>query len=122
MSNNEWESTPILYNHIRGQVGMSILPFSNLPLHDAVLNRIELSWQEKLCRIHLAAFVEPGLSAVAHQLEFYGVTRFVLSHSESWGPSASILNGSEVDGVYQLQMQSGDNIEVKASGFSFVAL
>jgi hypothetical protein len=96
--------------------------FSDLTLPDAVLVAIEVLWSEKLCRIQLSAFVEHGQPATSHLLEFHGVTKLALSHNESWGPSQYILCSAEVNGIYQLQMQSGDNIEVEASGFSFNVL
>eukprot|EP00456_Euglypha_rotunda_P014288 TRINITY_DN14469_c0_g1_i1.p1 TRINITY_DN14469_c0_g1~~TRINITY_DN14469_c0_g1_i1.p1 ORF type:complete len:102 (-),score=18.05 TRINITY_DN14469_c0_g1_i1:120-425(-) len=101
---------------------MSLQDFVALPLHDAVLGTIEVVWQEKLIRMRLAAFVSVGQRATEHQLEFHGVSHVVLPHSEPWGPSSSVLAGSQAGSTYQLQMQSGDNIVITANGFSFVAL
>ena len=101
---------------------MLALSFSDLPLHDAALVTIEVLWSEKLCRVQLSAFVEHGQPATPHLLEFHGVTKLAISHNESWGPSQYILGSAEVNGIYQLKMQSGDDIEVEASGFSFSAL
>jgi hypothetical protein len=101
---------------------MSIQAFASLPLHDAILGQLEYLWQQKLCRIQVSAFTEAGKKARPHQLEFQGVTYVSLSHGEPWGPSISILGGTQIDGKYQLQMQSGDHIEVMANAFSFVAL
>ncbi len=101
---------------------MSTQAFSSLPLHDAVLSHIEYLWQQKLCRIQLSAFTEAGQNAKPHRLEFQGVTKVSFPHDESWGPSSSVFSNSLAEGKYQLQMQSGDLIEVVASAFSFVAL
>lgn len=101
---------------------MSTQAFATLPLHDAVLGQIEYLWKQKLCRIQLSAFSEAGKNAKPHQLEFRGVSNVSFSHDESWGPSSSVLSGSYTEGSYHLQMQSGDQIEVTASAFSFVAL
>jgi len=96
--------------------------FSTLPLHDAVLGSIELLWQQKICRFHMAVFSEPGKSAVPHALEFQGVTAVELPHHEPWGASSSVLSGACESGVYCIQMQSGDTIEVTACAFKLVAL
>ncbi|HEX4896542.1 MAG TPA: hypothetical protein VFV11_09465 [Solimonas sp.] len=101
---------------------MSLQDFVELPLHDALLSNIEVLWQEKLVRVRLSAFVISGHKAKPHQLEFHGVSHVSLPHSEPWGQSSSVLAGSQAGSTYQLQMQSGDNIEVTARGFSFVAV
>lgn len=93
-----------------------------LPLHDAVLYSVEYSWQQKLCRFNLSAFAEVGKNATLHLLEFEGVTFVALPHQESWGPSAFMHSASQANGVYKIQMQSGDIVEVAASGFTFSAL
>ena len=95
---------------------------NSLPLHDAVLRSVEYSWQQKNCRVSLSVFVDAGKDARPHTLEFHGVTSISLPHHESWGPSAFIHSASQGDGAYKIQMQSGDVLEVTASGFTFSAL
>jgi len=101
---------------------MSFQDFSSLPLHDAVLNSIEVLWEKKLCNFYIKAFTVSGQNAQPHRLEFHDVTNLLLPQAEPWGPSVFVMAGVNVDGGFQVQMQSGDNIEVKANGFAFVAL
>ncbi len=101
---------------------MSTEEFNSLPLHDAQLRSIELLWGEKLCRIHLAAFSQVGKEASPHVLEFHAVTALKVPHEDSWGPSSSVNSASHLSGTFQIEMQSGDTIEIAASGFRFVTL
>jgi hypothetical protein len=101
---------------------MSAQEFSSLPLHDALLWSVELLWEQKLCRLHLAAFAQKGEAASPHLLEFQQVTALKVPHEESWGPSSSVNSVSHSFGSFQVEMQSGDTIEITARGFTLVAL
>ncbi|MEO8047612.1 MAG: hypothetical protein ABI684_10025 [Nitrospirota bacterium] len=96
--------------------------FSSLPHHDAVLRSVEVLWKQKLCRFNLRAFVTCEAPATAHRLEFSGVTSLVMPHEEAWGPSSSVNSVSQTSGKFQVEMQSGDVIELVASHFTFIAL
>lgn len=98
------------------------LKLEALPLHDSVLLRTELLWSEGICRLHLQSFVVPGERATPHVLEFNGVTRLIVSRAEPWGPSEFVnaARGSGKDG-FEIEMQSGDLIEIIGSGFEFRA-
>lgn len=100
---------------------MSAPEFAELPLHDAVLGRVEMLWSEKLCRLHLLVFASPGEPAAPHILEFNGVTLATLPRKEPWGPSSSIM-ASKREGAYKIEMQSGDCLEVEACGFQLLRL
>lgn len=91
-----------------------------LPLHDAILRRVELAWAEKCCRVYLEASAVPGRPAAPHVLEFRGVSLLRVPHSEQWGPSTFInqARGSPLDG-FEIEMQSGDVIEIAGNGFAF---
>lgn len=80
----------------------------DLPLHDAILHRLELLWEQKVCRLHLAAFATAGQHATAHVLEFTGVAHIQAPHAEPWGPSVFINQawGSSREG-FKIEMQSG---------------
>ena len=96
--------------------------FDDLPLHDALLQSVEMLWEEKLCRLHLEAFIHKGQRALAHLLEFQAVTALDVPHHEPWGPSIFVNSVSTSLGWFEVKMQSGDIIRVAAEGFSFVAL
>ena|SRR5437868_13397383 len=95
---------------------------STLPLHDALLRSVTLAWERKVCQLDLLAFAQSGGSATPHVLEFCGVTSLVIPHNEPWGPSSSINSVSCSRGLFRIEMQSGDIIELAASHFTFAAL
>ena len=101
---------------------MSTQEFEALPLHDALLTSIEVLWVQRLCRLRLSVFAQAGTVAVPHLLEFHNVSLVTVPRNNPWGPSSSVNSSSHYAGVFQLQMQSGDNIEVVAGGFSIIAL
>jgi hypothetical protein len=83
-------------------------------LHDAVLERIELKWEEGLVTIELTR-VPGGVCTLTAS----GLREFTMSRRQEWGPSACV-NRAEVreDGengiVLEIEMQSGDTITVAA--------
>src|SRR5262245_55946103 len=91
---------------------LSTLPLDELDLHDTVLRWVELRWEEKTCHLHLRVKGAPRV------LRFMGVSRFRLSHEEPWGPSLCVnqARGSSLKG-FEIEMQSGDAIEIAARGF-----
>jgi hypothetical protein len=100
---------------------MSELEFSALPLHDATIKSIILLWEQKICRIDLLAFAIPGNDATAHALEFSGTSLLIAPRGDAWGPSSSVLSGTRTPNGFSLAMQSGDTIEVAATGYTFAA-
>jgi hypothetical protein len=101
---------------------MSTQEFISLPLHDALLYTIMLLWEQKICRFHLAVFTERDKWASPHLLEFHAVELFHAALIDPWGPSYSINTVSQSAGIFVIEMQSGDTIEVRAGGFTFTAL
>jgi hypothetical protein len=94
---------------------------ASLPLHDAVLQSVELLWRERLLRVRLTAFVQTGQAAEPRVLEFQDVSAFDTSRVDAWGPSEAVLSATSEGGVFRLQMQSGDVVTVKAGGYRFEA-
>lgn len=101
---------------------MTLQDFSSLPIHDAVLLSAEVLWEQKLCRFIVIPVITREAPATAYRLEFSGVTALVMPHEEAWGPSSSVNSVSHTSGKFQIEMQSGDVIELVASHFTFVAL
>jgi hypothetical protein len=96
--------------------------FTDLPLHDAILQTVALNWEQKTCSFELLVFSDPGKSAAPHVLEFFGVTHLVLPHTDAWGPSSSVNACSHEAGTFKVEMQSGDTIEVAARECSLAAV
>jgi len=61
------------------------MTFNSLPLYDAVLAAIYISWEAARCDLRLRPV---GLSS--HFLVFEGFTNIELPRRESWGPSSSV--------------------------------
>jgi hypothetical protein len=93
-----------------------------LPLHDALLESVEVLWKQQLCRLHLLAFTQRGKDSTPHVLEFHGVHLVTIPRQDSWGPSSHVNSAAYSSGTFRIEMQSGDIIEVAAIGFTFVAL
>jgi hypothetical protein len=59
-------------------------------------------------------------SATPHVLEFAGVTELLVPHRQPWGPSERVNSGAApAPGRFEIEMQSGDVIEIRAGGFTF---
>ncbi len=101
---------------------MNMESIEGLPLHDALLESVEVIWKQRLCRLHLFAFTQRGKDATPHVLEFQGVHLVTVPRQDSWGPSSYVNSATHSSETFRIEMQSGDIIEVAASGFTFVAL
>jgi hypothetical protein len=95
---------------------MSPLEFAQLPLHDAVLGDVCVSWRERKCVADLSAFVD-GLTKQAQQwcLTWTGVEEVVIPKREPWGASNQVNAAREEEGWFVLEMQSGDCIRIAAA-------
>lgn len=91
-----------------------------LNLHDAVLERIEIAWEEKLCKCFIRAWLE-GASGSAC-IEFFEVSDVSIPHGDPWGPSSSVLEADFAAGHCAITMQSGDVIRISAKGYRMVVL
>jgi hypothetical protein len=90
-----------------------------LPLHDAIVQEILISWPEKRVILKLEAFLDPSRNAVPCQLVFGGVTNAVVPHQAPWGES-SCINEARSDGaLYKIEMQTGDILQIEASVYAF---
>ena len=90
------------------------MKFSALPLHDATLSAIYVSWGAARCDIRLRPVGMPP-----HLLVFEGFKNIELPRREDWGPSSSVNSVSEHDGQFEIEMQSGDTIRVEARLWAF---
>ncbi|MDT5059335.1 MAG: hypothetical protein QOF66_7701 [Mycobacterium sp.] len=97
---------------------MSMEPVSDLAtvkLHDMSLTRITLEWKAGWCTFEIDGPVVPGASGA--RLRWTGVTALEIPRKFPWGPSISILEArGPIDSRYEIIVQSGDTIAVRASG------
>src|SRR4051812_10996331 len=93
--------------------------FDSLPLHDAVLYRVSLEWEQRVFSAEVAIFLDCSKPAVPASLSFNGVRSVRLTREEPWGPSV-FINRQYKTGptTYAIETQSGDVIEIDADGFS----
>ena len=99
-----------------------MLQFDALPLHDAVVEDIILIWGERTLNFNVLAFAESGKEASPYKLQFFGVSSFICLHQSSWGESSFVNQATELSGVYVIEMQSGDKIEIIADTFLFLSV
>lgn len=91
------------------------MTFDSLPLHDALLAFIFISWEAARCDLRLNPVGLPS-----HLLVFEGFTNIELGRRESWGPSSSINRLAQPrTGVFEIELQSGDTIRIEASHWAF---
>ena len=91
----------------------------NLPLHDAIIERVEVVWSDRIVKIQLKAFTEKGKNAVPHSLQFDEVTNIQVPHESPWGDSVFINGVSGANGTCKIEMQSGDLISISATSYKF---
>ncbi len=92
----------------------------NLPLHDGLLDSIVIKWSKGVVEFHFSVFSEKGKSAQPHLLKFLQVSELNVPHTSPWGESGSVNSIDYENGICKIQIQSGDDITIKAEGYSFV--
>lgn len=93
-----------------------VRPFEDLPLHDSVLHTVRVDWADATCVCEISAFVEPGNEAQPRELVFRCLESLELPRQQPWGPSVFINRALQPSPrTFQLEMQSGDVIEVVAA-------
>lgn len=97
-------------------MNISELAFDDLPLHDSVIESVEIDPARRLVSIVVrtagAIHKDPG----TYRIDFDGARGAQIPLDQPWGPSASVLEQSLRGDRYEIQIQSGDLIVVRASG------
>jgi hypothetical protein len=92
-----------------------LMSFNSLPVHDATLSAIYVTWEAARCEVGLRPV---GLTP--HLLIFEEFTNIQLPRHESWGPSSSVNKPVELEnGQFEIELQSGDTIRVEAARWTF---
>jgi len=93
------------------------MAFTSLPLHDALLAFVDISWETARCELRLRPIGMP-----THFLRFDGFKHLEFPRRESWGPSASINTLAQPqEGLFEIELQSGDIIRIEAPHWRFSA-
>ena len=80
-------------------------------LHDATLLAVRVSWEDGTCIADLRHGVLGDCV-----LTFSKISQLTMPRKHDWGPSVSINSFSQTgSGQYEIEMQSGDLIEIKAT-------
>ena len=91
------------------------MTFGDLPLHDAVLSAIHISWESNRCDLR----VQP-VGTTSHVLVFEGFTALEFPKQEHWEPSPSIYVVREPQrGCFEIELQSGDVLRVQAPHWNY---
>ncbi len=93
--------------------------FENLPLHDAVVENIDIKWGSSFVGINLYAFVNKAERALPFILKFIGVTEIQVPHNSPWGESVYVNRVGVENERFYIEMQSGDMLAIKANDFKF---
>jgi hypothetical protein len=93
--------------------------FSELPLHDAILHSVTVSWKTRQCTLELEVFFERGANARPATLTFSNLSAVDLPHRAPWGESI-FVNECSTDQAdhYLIEMQTGDVLTFEASEFT----
>ncbi|MCM3900305.1 MAG: hypothetical protein ND866_01210 [Pyrinomonadaceae bacterium] len=91
--------------------------FESWNLHDATLKTINVDWQAKVCVITVDALLNVEREPVDCAIRWEGVSCVEVQHNSPWGESISVNQQRlESENVYVLEMQSGDEIKIRAEG------
>ena len=105
----------------REQLPLASGAFESWPLHDAVLETVQLDWRARTCEISLRAFLVAGLPAKRCAIVATGVRGLRLPHHAPWGDSSFVnTHRLDADGRFVIEMQSGDVLELEADACSLV--
>ncbi|MGF1740908.1 hypothetical protein L4C34_07495 [Vibrio profundum] len=96
--------------------------FEDLPLHDAVVKDFCFLWEQSVVEIHLSVFKTFKERAKPHLLKFYDVRELYCPQKCDWGMSAHVNSNEFKDGLYMIQMQSGDVVQVTAGHFELTEI
>jgi hypothetical protein len=90
------------------------MSFNSLPIHDATLTAVHISWEAARCDIRL---IPVGLPP--HLLTFERFTNIELPRRENCGPSSSINSSQSSATQFEIEIQSGDTIRIEAAHWAF---
>ena len=88
--------------------------FEGTGLHDATLESVTMTWKE--AEVSAKVLLLGGIGAT---LTFHEVTNAVLPRELPWGLSSSINAARALpEGLYEIEMQSGDRLHITACSWS----
>ncbi|APE02189.1 hypothetical protein BM526_10230 [Alteromonas mediterranea] len=95
------------------------MDFNDLPLHDGLVKTISINWPGKSAEIFLDCFLMPKQSAQPCLLTFSGISLINVPMVAPWGESNSINVARIQNNIFQIELQSGDTLQLEAATFGF---
>lgn len=96
-----------------------LMEFKDLPLHDGLVKTISINWSGKSAEIFLDCFLMPNQSAQPCSLTFSGISSINVPMATPWGESNSINMARVQNNIFQIELQSGDTLQLEATAFDF---
>ena len=96
---------------------MSDNAFTDYPLHDALVEAAELSWDKRRLIVRLQVFCDLTKDAVPATLTFTGLLEVATTMGRPWGSAVAttiLAQRHDGGGVYVLELQSGDEVRIVA--------
>ncbi|NKW90082.1 hypothetical protein HGG65_10690 [Alteromonadaceae bacterium A_SAG4] len=93
--------------------------FNDLPLHDGLVKTISINWPGKSAEIFLDCFLMTNPNAQPCILTFSGISSVDVPMTAPWGESNSINTARVQKNTYQIELQSGDTLQLEATTFGF---
>lgn len=93
--------------------------FNDLPLHDRLVKTISINWPGKSAEIFLDCFLMTTPNAQPCILTFSGISSVNVPMTAPWGESNSINTARVQKNTYQIELQSGDTLQLEATTFGF---
>ncbi|WP_158704626.1 hypothetical protein [Ectopseudomonas mendocina] len=84
--------------------------------HDSSLIKVEVSWAESICRLYIRIAQTNAPESAIRVVEFTDLKEAVIPHNNPWGSSVSVNSATKTSELYNIEMQSGDTIGIKAGG------
>lgn len=92
------------------------MEFADLPLHDATLSAIHISYEAGRCDLVLRV-----LGGGIYQLAFEGFRTLDFPRHQPWGRSCSVNVARQIAAQrYEFELQSGDVLRVEATSWSLL--
>ncbi|NVK58382.1 MAG: hypothetical protein HWE26_22585 [Alteromonadaceae bacterium] len=95
------------------------MDFKDLPLHDGLVKNISINWSNRSAEVVLECFLLSNQASQPCSLRFSNVSSVNIPMVAPWGKSSSINAAKYENNAFQIEMQSGDTLQVEAATFGF---
>lgn len=90
-------------------------PFGTWAMHDGIFDEVRVNWSDRTAVLLVRLFLVQGERARRCEIRCTSVRAIRVPHRDPWGPSVFINDHERSpEGLYLIEMQSGDVIEIEA--------